>query len=516
MSIMAGGPPSGNESEIPFTQEDLGVLLRTLASLYNTEDRAVTLLRSVRFPRELIPTWRSGGTAIDFWGLIFEDLDRGVMPTPYRQLFRTALSMYATNQGLAELDRRYPAGAVTETQPAPAAVLRPSGTTPPEGAPPQQTETCRLVVWLGADDRAAVEEWLAELGLDPRPVWLTPTSAAFQVTEADPRALDRVMRARPDLNWTIVAPGDPDYVIRYLSVQGPDGRSFRFNDVPSATPVGSVAGELVEQYTKGIPGGDQPTVVEHVGPDGPRRMNPDSTLAAEGITEGARLRVGFERRAAAVNPLDRRDTLFRVRNQLIEYQETHPDFVLMPNSPALPTEYDIEFTRASFGPPATPGEEPLDITVHQLSIVLGPEFPITAPQVRWLTDIFHPNVYPTYESESLRERPHARGLVCLGTLSESYQPSLDFRELCATLEDIAGYRNYSVFVPAGTTDEATGQALLKGDYYDRLAAEWAVSAAGQERIRKIGGAPVFKALSGPAHRLGFEIDVDVDGSEPVG
>jgi hypothetical protein len=130
--------------------------------------------------------------------------------------------------------------------------------------------------------------------------------------------------------------------------------------------------------------------------------------------------------------------------------------------------------------------------------------------VRWLTGIFHPNVYPTYESELLRERPHARGLVCLGTLAESYQPSLDFGDLLATLADIAGYRNYSVFALSDdVVDAASGQPMLRGDYYDRQAAMWAISSAGQERIIKIGGTPAFRAPSYGPVRFGFEIEPDV-------
>lgn len=514
MSVMASGLPSGGDSDrdIPLSQDDLILLENTLANLYNTAERARTLLGQVRFPRELVPTWRDGSTANDYWRLIFEELDRGVMTAPYRRLLSTALHLYASHSRLTDLQHRY----LETEQAAPAAVADAQQADAqhevhPPPPDPAQPDSCHLVAWLSAEERAPLEAWLAEQGLDPRAEWITPTSVSFRVNQADPHAVDRVMSTRRDVNWTVVAPGVPDYVLRYLSVQGPDGRSFRFNDVPSATPVGSVAGELVEQYTEGLPGGDQPTVVEQVGPEGPRRMNPDSTLAEEGITEGARLRVGFERRAAAVNPLDRRDALFRVRNQLLEYAELHPEFIVTPNSPALPTEYDIEFTQPSFGPPETAGEEPPDISVHQLSIVLPPDFPIVAPRVRWLSEIFHPNVYPTYESGPLRARPYQRGLVCLGTLAESFQPSLDFGELCATLVDIAAYRNYSVLVPADdAVDAATGQPLLRGDYYDEDAARWAFSPRGQERIFNIGGAPVFRALAGRPARLGLEIEIEIE------
>jgi ubiquitin-protein ligase len=500
MSMMAGELLGGSDGErdIPLTVEDLRLLESTLANIYNTEERATAFLGQIRYPREMVPNWRDGSAAIEYWQLIFAELDRGVMTAPYRRLLAGALHVYASHSRLADLQHRYMEAEQASGQRTAQQI--------PAPAPP---ETCHLVAWLNAAERTALEGWLTEHGLDPRAEWITSTSVSFRVNQADPEAVWRVISDRSDINWTVVAPGVPDYVLRFMSVQGPDGRSFRFNDVPSATRVESVASELVDQYSEGLPGDEQPTVVEHVGPAGPRRMNPESTLAQEGITEGARLRVAFERRAAAVNPLDRRDALFRVRNQLLEYTESHRAFTVAPNSPALPTEYDIEFTQPSFGPPQNHDEQPPDISVHQLSIVLPPDFPIVAPRVRWLSGIFHPNVYPTYESEQLREHPYARGLVCLGTLAESYQPSLDLGELCATLVDIAGYRNYSVLVPSDdAVDPATGQPLLRSDYYDGVAARWAFSSRGQERIIAIGGAPMFRAFTGRPARLGFEIEPD--------
>jgi len=522
------GPPGGgeDEAEIPISQGDTRMLLKVLAQLYNTEERALTLLRQVMYPRELTPTWHD---AIGFWAQIFEDLGNGVMDAPFRTLLVTARELYITNPTLCNLHTRYlePAEPVVE-QPAPpeqGAARQPEPVEPPPAqaaAPgPAPAETCHLVAWLdSAEARDALTAWLAERGLAAEIEWSTPTSVSLRLDEADPRVVDRVMLARHDIGWRVVAPGHLDYVLRYLSVEGPDGRAFRFNDVPSATPVSSVASELVEQYTEGLPGGDQATVVEHVDSDGTRRMNPDSTIGDEGITEGSRLRVGFERRAAAVNPSDRREALLRVRNQIDEYRDSRPGFRYVSNSPALPTEYDIEFTQPSFGPPAVIGDEPPDIALHQLSIVLPPEFPIVAPRVRWLTDIFHPNVFPTYESERRRENKYMRGIVCLGTLAESYVPSLDFGELCATLVDIAGFRNYSVWVPASDkVDDRSGMPLLRGDFYDGDAARWTVSERGQERIIKIGGTPVLRGLTDGASRYGFEVDdvseLDEEADEDV-
>ena len=440
MTVIAGRASGGDDGgrDYPLTQTETTQLMRELARSFNTEDRAMLLLRQVGFPGELIPDF-SGRDSITFWSLIFADLGNGAAQAPYRRLIAAARGTYLHNTTFAKLEQRYEstasqtASAQPEPARQPAQAAQLVSTSQPSAA--QQAagtgQTCHLVAWIGSDEeRARLEDWLTRQGLQPQLEWSTLSSLSYRVAEPDPHALNRVMRSQRGFPWTVAPPGASDYVLRFLHVEGPDGRSFRFSDVPSTTPVSSVASELVGQYTEGLPGADDhPTVVDHVGAGGPRRMNPESTLGDEGVTEGDRLRVGFERRAAAVNPLDRRDALFRVRNQLLEYTDEHPGFVLAPNSPALPTEYDVAFPQPSFGPPEILGWEPVDISAHQLSIVLPPDFPIVAPRVRWLTDVFHPNVYPTYESEPLRERPYARGLVCLGTLAESYQPSLDFSDL---------------------------------------------------------------------------------------
>ncbi|MBO0819817.1 MAG: hypothetical protein J2P26_03085 [Nocardiopsaceae bacterium] len=495
VAASGSGGGSGSGDDYPLNDRQTDILLRELARIYGDESRARTLLRAARFPNEVIPSWTND--ALTFWSEIFQQIDNGVAVS-YRRLLDAALATYPGNPGLASLN---------EARRPPEAAASPPGEPEPAAEP-----TCHLVLRVHSEEeRASVRDWLAQRRLHPRETWSTPTAVSFELSEADPDAVRALLAARPDLGWTLVPPGAPDYVLRFLYVEGPDGRSFRFSDVPSSTRVGDVGEELIEQYHEGLPGRDNPLVIDRVDRRGNgHRANPDNTLDEEDVTDGSTLRVGFQRRAAAVNPLDRRDALFGVRNQMQEYVDGHPGFEVWPNSPALPTEYDIGFTQPSFGPPPAPGDEPPGIEVHELSITLGPDFPVTAPRVRWLTGIFHPNVFPTYECERLREHPHMRGAVCLGTLEESYQPSLHFGDLCATLRDIAGYRNYSVFVPADdAADPLTGQPVLRGDYYDRDAAMWAISAAGQERIAAAGGAPVLRVLSPRPPRYGFEIEPGV-------
>lgn len=271
-------------ADLPLSQSDIELLLRELARIYSIEARALSFLRLIQFPRELIPVW---GNALSFWAQIFEELSHGVMSAPYKRLINQAARAYSSNLVLAELQRRYQA----------------PPTTPEEAA---LDTTCHVVVWAQAEERAGIEAWLAEHGLAPEPVWISPSSMSFRVNEPDPRAVEAIMNTHPRLlNFKIVPPGQRNYVIRQFFVEGPDGRSFRFSDVPSVVAVDSVAEELIDQYPEGFPGSDTATVVDAIGPDGsPRRMNPDSSLLEEGIAEDSRLRVAFQRGGSVTLPKD--------------------------------------------------------------------------------------------------------------------------------------------------------------------------------------------------------------------
>jgi len=121
-----------------------------------------------------------------------------------------------------------------------------------------------------------------------------------------------------------------------------------------------------------------------------------------------------------------------------------------------------------------------------VSLQLGPEFPQTPPQLWWMTSIFHPNIYPNYDSPQSRRNPGARGHVCLGVIAESWQPALDFGDLCRMLVDMAGFRNYALFE---LVDTPHGRSL-KGNFYDERAAWWVID--NEDRIEAIGGEILFR------------------------
>lgn len=166
-----------------------------------------------------------------------------------------------------------------------------------------------------------------------------------------------------------------------------------------------------------------------------------------------------------INPSLRAEVLLQVRAQVEDFARRLPGFDVLVDDPDLPTEYELRFTQRSLGPGPKPGDEPVPIDDHQVVVVLGVGFPQTPPVVYWESPIFHPNIFPNYDSEPAREQPEYRGLVCLGALADHFTPGIDFGDLCQVLVDMAAFRNVSVF---GVGDDAR----IRANFYDKTAAIW--------------------------------------------
>ncbi len=481
--------------DIELSNADRDDLLSECARLFSEERAAYRVLDRIGFNRAQRPSF-TGVTPIDFWSDVFFQLDSGALPPghpPYWLLISAVLRPYATNRVFRPLAQRYgiippdPAGDNTELAgpgnaqasqpPGPA---YPPGVTAPGTAPP---DACHLIVRLGnEDERQRTQATLSGLGLGPQEVWSTPNAVSYRLNSADASGIRRRLE-ETSLGWTLVPPGQPDYLIPHIFVSGPDGRRWQIDDAPAQQSVGNVAAEVVEQYPRGFDRSGRPTVVDHVGDDGERRrLGSDETLHEAGIQDGDNLQVGFQATAGAVNPLDRQDALFRVRNELLEYARAHPGFSVSADSALLPMVYEVSFTAASWQPPSIPGGEPEPVHRHRVEIELGPEFPITPPRVTWLSKIFHPNVAPMYDTPDRQGSRLTGGMVCLGLLAESYQPSLSFGELCQILVDLAGYRNYGLVERVTGPD---GQVEIRPNVYDAAAKAWVE--AHPERILEIGG-----------------------------
>jgi len=266
-----------------------------------------------------------------------------------------------------------------------------------------------------------------------------------------------------------------DYLLDPLYVEGPDGQRFAMDEVRASTRVSEVAESVMGEYEGSWPkgkAGEKPYTVDAQSPGGePRRVRSNQTLHDAGVRPHDTLHVHPERRAGSVSPMLLAQSLTVVRNQILDHAKAHPEFFVEANSRDIPTEYVFHFRAPSFAP----GNPPRRIEEHSVLLTLPAEFPVQAPRAFWQTDIFHPNIH--FES----------GLVCLGVLTESYTPGLDFGVVCQMLVDMAGYRNYE---------------LTEG--YNPEAARWAASEEGQKAIAEIGGCSIAELLGRtdrPARRL---------------
>jgi ubiquitin-protein ligase len=463
-----------------LNRDEQAALLGVVADMYGDADAARNLLQAIGFPRGQIPP--VGNTAPrDWWQNIFNQLQGGVVAQPpFLRLLQAVIQTYQHNRTLRPIAIAH-------------GILVPDA---PDTDQPADDATVRVIVRTSStQERENVTRVLREVGLDPAEAWSTPNASSYRVNSTDPQVVWE--RLGPTgLGWIVVPPGEPDYLLHRLIVQGPDGRQFRVTDAPAQQRVGDLAASVVEQYPEQFTEGPRPTVVDHVGTNGQgQRLDPDESLHDAGIQDGDSMRVGFEATAGSVNPIDHQNALDRVRNEIKAFADGHPEVYVEANSPLLPTYYTLHFEQDSFGPPAAPGGQPVEISRHEVSIELGPDFPETPPACFWQTSIFHPNVYPNYDSDAARDRPALNGYVCLGDLAESWRPNMDFGELCQLLIDLAGYRNYDLFevseqLPGGTPK-------FKANFFDVQAALWALQH--QEAIEAIGGKRISRVLRVEEH-----------------
>jgi ubiquitin-protein ligase len=471
-------------AEIKFGRKGLADRKRFLAALTSTfRDRAAIdpVLEDVWFEAETEtpPPSTASGDSEAIWRSVFQILENGAVDDGMRNLVETVLRRYPANTVFMEIAQTY--------LPEPA---RDDATVGGTGSAGQADHSgCRLFVQAdNEDDRRKIFQVLTDFQFNPAEDYSTSHVVRYTLGTADPGPVRRALD-RSDLNWTVVPAGAPDYLLSQLFVQGPDGRNFRFTDVPAATTVQELAQDTLDHY----PDNDasRMTVTDRVEDNGQGvRVPPDSTLHDVGARDGDQFRVGYQTNAGSVSPVYRDAALARAGNQIREFVEVHEGMGLSANSPHVATVYELEFQQRSFGPPRSEGDDPVEAWEHVVQIEFGEQFPLAPPTVFWLSPIFHPNIWPNYDSEKARRYPARQGLVCLGELAEGFQPAMDLGRLCQTLIDMAAYRNYSIVVATGrSVVNAEGQAQeeYRGNVFDAQAAEWAL--LHPDAIDAIGGIP---------------------------
>jgi hypothetical protein len=477
-----------------------------LAKIFAEEAEAQALLEDIRFPRAYWPNWNAFRNPRAYWARVITEIENGrVRGLGPDGLARVANRRYPENRLFRETVEHDP-GPLEETKVDPEPEPRFTGRARAAAEP----ETAERKVWptllfQGSDQYDDLVRLVRQVvGPQAEMLYATGEEAAVLVPdEFDETALlEQIRRAVEDLGTEEIRvlferfPFAP-HLIQRIRLVGPDQQVFYAEDVPNTTPVRDLPYALLAQYGEQTRqdrlGRTRRTVVDRVvpgarpgAPPTETRLDPDRTLHEAGVREGDELHIRPESTAGAVSQRLRRSALATARNEIREYEETHPDFeVLDTDHEILPTVYDIKFEAPGFAPPADldrPPDElrPIPRDEHQAQIILSDQFPLKAPYVLFSTPIFHPNVEPGGNTD----RP--KGMACIGLLGDNaYRADLDFHELCALIKDMAAYRNYGA-LPHGMLD-AHG-------FLDPTAAEWARSDAGQEMIVARGGVALLPLL----------------------
>jgi hypothetical protein len=461
-------------------------LREALVAAYN-DPPPLPFLADIGLPRAAYPP--PALDAVNAWLHVIQQIDAGC-PVDFPTLLTHALRAYPRNRVLLELQDRYPP---EDADPQPQAPAAPTAEQQPDpyGARPNVQVFFQV---RGEEERRTIMAKLADL--TPTLRFATNATMLLEFATADVDRVFAVLGPLP-LEWTVVPPGEPAYLISHLIAVGPDGRQFRLGDVPAATQIQDVTASVLSAYPS--PGGPRRAVTDRVLANGQgERMRPDQSLHDAGVRDGERIRVGYETNAGAVNPTLRIEALTRARNQLLEFTKAS-DWDLVANAAELATVYEVRFGQTGFAPPPPPAG-PVIVTEHQVRIEFGPDFPQSAPTVYWLSPVFHPNIYPNYECDQARAHPQLQGYVCLGELEEGYQPGLDIGDLCLTLLDIAGFRDYSLQVPTGDVVRTAAGLVVagSGNALDVTAARWVRD--NQDSVAAIGGRRLDPPTAEPARR----------------
>jgi hypothetical protein len=334
--------------------------------------------------------------------------------------------------------------------------------------------------------------------VDPAAVQLYANNqqAAFWVAEMPADRLEQLQehaaRIAPGVE---VLYGEHDFrptLYARLQVMGPDRQLYEIQYVPNTTLPSELVPAVWAQYRPEVArdanGQLRRAVVDYREENGEaRRLDPDAPLFNQGVRDGGQLEVSAEATAGVDFSL-RMEAIARARDDITDFADEHEEFTLVGmDHDTLPCRFEVELHVPGFAPPDDLETWPLDpkpIDHHELVIGLPSEFPIQAPRVLWLSDVFHPNIARGKDGNS-------EGAVCLGPLMTDYTPDLSLYRLCQMVIEIARYRNYEILPPdyrmALDFDSLVRDMLERGEYLDRAAAAWAFSWEGQERIKEIGG-----------------------------
>lgn len=209
--------------------------------------------------------------------------------------------------------------------------------------------------------------------------------------------------------------------------------------------VARVIPNLITKLNLPVTGPDgQPMTYSLDHKEGGRRLRENETLVEAGVADGDHLIVYPEIVAGAgvrvpIPPSPRQRRLARDREQLELLASQSSIFSFVPHGPQPPNSppeaYRVRFRGRGLQTSGSGRKQTVQpIDDHEVLIQLVAEYPRSAPHMRWLTPIFHPNI-------------SAGGAVCLGGWGTHWAPSLQLDRLCEMLWDMLRMANYDTRSP---------------------------------------------------------------------
>lgn len=123
-----------------------------------------------------------------------------------------------------------------------------------------------------------------------------------------------------------------------------------------------------------------------------------------------------------------RDRRLRSEYNRMKKLAEDPNFIILPTQGDHPIEYRVILQCR--GIEAVQDGNVVYRNEHHVLIRLTPEFPLDAPEVMWLTPLYHPNIFPP--------------LTCLG---DHWYPGWSIAEMCRALHDMAQYKTFNIYDP---------------------------------------------------------------------
>ncbi len=186
--------PFRRPRDIQLEPEAREELVIAIAQMYDNEEAARSLLRSVGVPVGAIPAWIPGTDAERYWDQVFADLEAGRVsleagrrPEPFRRLLELAATTYNGNERLHDLYAHHiNPGLMFEDE-------------------DEAWDNCRVIVQAETDEeRTAALEILRRLNLDPREELSTWLVTLFSVSSSD-QGMVRALLKNTGLGWTVTS-----------------------------------------------------------------------------------------------------------------------------------------------------------------------------------------------------------------------------------------------------------------------------------------------------------------------